>query len=71
MKSRWEDEELYDLVDDHDLNVGILITVDKDNVLSMTVRRRKDLQSPAAEVLIRRIADILFNGSHTVNKLPI
>lgn len=71
MKSRWEDEELYDLVDDHDLNVGILITVDKDNVLSMTVRRRKDLQSPAAEVLIRSIADILFNGSHTVNKLPI
>lgn len=71
MKSRWEDEELYDLVDDHDLNVGILITVDKDNVLSMTVRRRKDLQSPAAEVLIRRIADILFKGSHAVNKLPI
>lgn len=71
MKSRWEDEELYELVDDHDLNVGILITVDKDNVLSMTVRRRKDLQSPAAEVLIRRIADILFKGSNTVNKLPI
>lgn len=71
MSMRWEDEELLDLIEDHDLNVGILITVDKDNVLSMSVRRRDGLQSPAAEVLIARIADILFRGSNTVNKLPI
>jgi hypothetical protein len=71
MAMSWEDEELLDLVEDHDLNVGILITVDKDNALSMTVRRRADLQSPAAEIMISRLAELLFRGSPTINKLPI
>lgn len=71
MNMRWEDDELIDIVEDHKLNVGILITVDKDNVLSMTVRRRADLKSPAAEMMISRIADLLFRGSSVANKLPI
>lgn len=71
MSMRWEDEELLDLVEDHDLNVGILITVDKDNVLSMSVRRRDGLQSPATEAMISLIAEKLFSGARVINKLPI
>jgi hypothetical protein len=68
---RWQDDELLDIFEDHNLKVGILITVDKDEVLSMSVRRREYLESKSSDALIGLIFDVLFRSKTTVNKLPI
>lgn len=63
-----------DLVADHDLNVAVLITVHKDNSLSMVAATRPGLVSPAASILLSRVSAAIWpNGGpagNVANKIP-
>lgn len=61
------------IVEKLDLNMGVLITVDDKNCLSMSAATRDGIESPVASMLLSRISAVLFprGGGDTVNKLPI
>lgn len=71
MIKRWQDDELLDLAEDHRLKLGILITIDKDNTITMAIRQHRDVKSPKIDALVMRVADIMYGDLKTANTLPI
>jgi hypothetical protein len=56
-----------------DLDIGILITIDKDNCLSLCSATRDEETSPAGRALLSVLCKALWpnGGGGTVNKLPL
>lgn len=56
-----------------DLEIGVLITIDKDNCLSLCSATRDGETSPAGRELLSRLCRALWpnGGGGTVNKLPL
>ena len=73
MKKLDGSEEAQDLIDEYDLNIVVLITVDREGALSFVSKKRKDWESPAAGSLINRLTHAVWPGgaaAGAANKLP-
>jgi len=67
------EEEAQDLIDDFDLNIVVLITVDRTGALSLVSKTRPGWVSPGAGILLRRITEAVWPGgaaAGAANKLP-
>jgi hypothetical protein len=55
------------------LDIGVLITIDKGNCLSMVTATADGVTSPAADELLKRLCGALWpnGGGGTANKLPL
>lgn len=56
-----------------DIDIGVLITIDKDNCLSMVAATRDGKTGPAASALLSRLSKALWpnGGGDTANKMPL